>query len=57
MADADTGLNTFVEGTKLMVVGKLRSLSDRHGRFRGGKCRMNSTFSEFQGLCRTEYER
>ncbi|VDP22737.1 unnamed protein product [Heligmosomoides polygyrus] len=31
VADADTGLNTFVEGTKLMVVGKLRSLSDRHG--------------------------
>lgn len=31
MSDSDNGGAMFVEGTKVMVVGKLRSLSDRHG--------------------------
>ncbi|KAE9416333.1 hypothetical protein Angca_006488, partial [Angiostrongylus cantonensis] len=31
VSDMDFGSIVFVEGTKVMVVGKLRSLSDRHG--------------------------
>ncbi|KAJ1373965.1 hypothetical protein KIN20_036527 [Parelaphostrongylus tenuis] len=31
VSDTDFGSTVFVEGTKVMVVGKLRSLSDRHG--------------------------
>ncbi|KJH45254.1 hypothetical protein DICVIV_08708 [Dictyocaulus viviparus] len=31
VSDTESGSNLFVEGSKVMVVGKLRSLSDRHG--------------------------
>ncbi|ETN83107.1 hypothetical protein NECAME_07577 [Necator americanus] len=31
VSETEIGSSTFVEGTKVMVVGKLRSLSDRHG--------------------------
>ncbi|VDK76314.1 unnamed protein product, partial [Cylicostephanus goldi] len=31
VSDTDMGATVFVEGTKVLVVGKLRSLSDRHG--------------------------
>ncbi|XGW10401.1 hypothetical protein V3C99_012136 [Haemonchus contortus] len=31
VSDTDSSSTTFVEGVKVMVVGKLRSLSDRHG--------------------------
>ncbi|VDO35024.1 unnamed protein product [Haemonchus placei] len=31
VSDSDSSSTTFVEGVKVMVVGKLRSLSDRHG--------------------------
>ncbi|EPB67903.1 hypothetical protein ANCCEY_13004 [Ancylostoma ceylanicum] len=31
VSETELGTSTFVEGTKVIVVGKLRSLSDRHG--------------------------
>ncbi|RCN30892.1 replication protein A [Ancylostoma caninum] len=33
VSEAELGTSTFVEGTRVIVVGKLRSLSDRHGMF------------------------
>ncbi|KHJ98789.1 hypothetical protein OESDEN_01218 [Oesophagostomum dentatum] len=33
VSDTEVGTTTFVEGTRVLVVGKLRSLSDRHGMF------------------------
>ncbi|EYC45776.1 hypothetical protein Y032_0417g1108 [Ancylostoma ceylanicum] len=30
VSETELGTSTFVEGTKVIVVGKLRSLSDRH---------------------------